>query len=66
MKKFVNNVDNILVESLSGFENAHNDILKVHLTPNFITFLNSSNANPNAFLVSSSLKLNLSISFICI
>ena len=37
MKKFVNNIDNILVESLSGFENAHNDILKVHLNPNFIT-----------------------------
>ena len=35
MKKFVNNVDNILVESLSGFENAHKDILKVHLNPNF-------------------------------
>ena len=28
MKKFVNDVDNILVESLSGFENAHKDILK--------------------------------------
>ena len=37
MKKFVNDVDNILVESLSGFENAHKDILKVHLNPNFIT-----------------------------
>jgi dihydroxyacetone kinase-like protein len=37
MKKFVNNVDNILVESLSGFEKAHNDILKIHLNPNFIT-----------------------------
>jgi len=37
MKKFINNVDNILVESLSGFEKAHNDILKVYLNPNFIT-----------------------------
>ena len=37
MKKFVNNVDDILSESLTGFGNAHNDILEVKLSPNFIT-----------------------------
>ena len=37
MKKFVNNVDDILTESLTGFGNAHNDILEVKLSPNFIT-----------------------------
>jgi len=37
MKKFVNNVDDILSESLTGFGNAHNDILEVKLSPDFIT-----------------------------
>ena len=37
MKKFVYNVDDILTESLTGFGNAHNDILEVKLSPNFIT-----------------------------
>ena len=36
MKKFVNNVDNILTESLSGFGKAHPDIIKVNLSPDFI------------------------------
>ena len=31
MKKFVNNVDDILTESLTGFGDAHNDILEVKL-----------------------------------
>jgi phosphoenolpyruvate---glycerone phosphotransferase subunit DhaK len=37
MKKFVNNVDNMLTESLSGFASAHNDLVTLHLDPNFIT-----------------------------
>ena len=37
MKKFINNVDNILVESLSGFAKAHNDLVELHLEPNFLT-----------------------------
>jgi dihydroxyacetone kinase-like protein len=37
MKKFINNVDNLLAESLSGFEAAHRDLVKVHLDPNFVT-----------------------------
>ena len=31
MKKFVNNVENILTESLSGFGKAHPDIIKINL-----------------------------------
>jgi dihydroxyacetone kinase-like protein len=37
MKKFINNVDNILTESLTGFALAHGDIVKLHLNPNFLT-----------------------------
>jgi dihydroxyacetone kinase-like protein len=37
MKKFINNVDNVLVESLSGFAAAHADLVSLHLDPNFIT-----------------------------
>jgi phosphoenolpyruvate---glycerone phosphotransferase subunit DhaK len=37
MKKFVNNVDNMLTESLSGFASAHHDLVTLHLDPNFIT-----------------------------
>ena len=36
MKKFYNNVDEILNESLTGFGYAHNDILEVRLKPDFI------------------------------
>lgn len=37
MKKFINNVDDVLTESLSGFALAHSDIIRVNLNPNFIT-----------------------------
>ncbi len=37
MKKFVNNVDNMLTESLSGFEKAHADLVSLHLDPNYLT-----------------------------
>lgn len=37
MKKFINNVDNILVESLTGFAKAHSDLVELHLEPNFLT-----------------------------
>lgn len=36
MKKFVNNIDNILAESLTGFGAAHADLVKVHLDPNYV------------------------------
>lgn len=37
MKKFINKVDNILTESLSGFALAHSDLVNLHLDPNFLT-----------------------------
>ncbi len=37
MKKFINKVDDILTESLSGFALAHNDLVSLHLDPNFLT-----------------------------
>lgn len=40
MKKFINNVDNILTESLSGFALAHHDLVSLHLSPNFLTRAN--------------------------
>ena len=51
MKKFVNNVDDILSESLTGFGNAHNDILEVKLSPNFIT-RKLKPSNPKVALIS--------------
>jgi dihydroxyacetone kinase-like protein len=37
MKKFINNVEDVLTESLNGFALSHSDILRVNLNPNFIT-----------------------------
>lgn len=37
MKKFINNVDNILAESLSGFASAHQDLIRLNLDPNYLT-----------------------------
>ncbi|WP_036304160.1 dihydroxyacetone kinase subunit DhaK [Methylotenera sp. L2L1] len=37
MKKFINKIDDVLVESLSGFAGAHHDLVKLHLAPNFLT-----------------------------
>ena len=37
MKKFINKVDDILTESLSGFALAHSDLVTLHLEPNFLT-----------------------------
>ncbi len=36
MKKFVNQIDDLLAESLSGFGTAHPDIVKVNLEPNYV------------------------------
>lgn len=36
MKKFINAVDDILVESLSGFAAAHHDLVSLHLDPNYV------------------------------
>ncbi len=37
MKKFVNNVDNLLAESLSGFASTHQDLVNLHLEPTYLT-----------------------------
>lgn len=37
MKKFINKVDDVLIESLSGFATAHSDLVKLNLDPNFLT-----------------------------
>jgi phosphoenolpyruvate---glycerone phosphotransferase subunit DhaK len=42
MKKFLNNVDNMLEESLLGFEKAHQDLVSLHLNPTFITRKNKA------------------------
>lgn len=42
MKKFINNIDDILIESLSGFAAAHADLVTLHLDPNFITRKNKA------------------------
>ena len=51
MKKFVNNVDDILTESLTGFGNAHNDILEVNLS----AYSDSGVSGLNSFFIPQSL-----------
>ncbi len=51
MKKFVNKVDEILTESLTGFGNAHSDILEVKLSPDFVA-RKSKPANSKVALIS--------------
>ena len=36
MKKFINQIDDLLVESLSGFAAAHHDLVSLHLDPNYL------------------------------
>lgn len=36
MKKFINNVDNLPEESLTGFAAAHHDLVSLHLEPNYV------------------------------
>jgi phosphoenolpyruvate---glycerone phosphotransferase subunit DhaK len=42
MKKFINKIDNVLVESLSGFASAHADLVSLNLNPNFLTRKNKA------------------------
>ncbi len=37
MKKFINNTDDLLIESLSGFTTAHRDLVNLNLEPLFLT-----------------------------
>lgn len=36
MKKFINQIDDLLNESLSGFAQAHHDLVRLHLEPNYL------------------------------
>lgn len=36
MKKFINQIDDLLSESLSGFASAHSDLVSLHLDPNYL------------------------------
>lgn len=36
MKKFINQIDDLLTESLAGFGAAHGDIVRVHFDPNYL------------------------------
>ncbi len=42
MKKFINQIDDMLVESLSGFAAAHKDLISLHLDPNYVTRIQKS------------------------
>jgi len=42
MKKFINDVNHMLTESLSGFAAAHADLIELNLEPNFLTRKNKS------------------------
>ncbi|MGZ8258333.1 MAG: dihydroxyacetone kinase subunit DhaK [Methylotenera sp.] len=42
MKKFINKIDDVLVESLSGFALAHSDLVNLHLNPHFLTRKNKA------------------------
>ena len=42
MKKFINKIDDVLVESLSGFAPAHAGLVSLHLDPHFITRKNKA------------------------
>lgn len=42
MKKFINNVDNLLTESLQGFASAHADLVRLNLDPNYLTRTNKA------------------------
>lgn len=37
MKKFINKVDNLLVESITGFAEAHTDLVTLQLDPMYLT-----------------------------
>lgn len=42
MKKFINKIDDVLIESLSGFSAAHSNLVSLHLDPNFISRKNKA------------------------
>jgi len=42
VKKFINKIDNVLIESLSGFAGAHSDLVSLDLEPTFLTRQNKA------------------------
>jgi dihydroxyacetone kinase-like protein len=42
MKKFINKVDDMLAESLSGFAAAHHDLVRLNLDPNYLVRANKA------------------------
>ncbi len=42
MKKFIDNIDNMLETSLEGFAKAHSDIIQLHSQPHFISRVDST------------------------
>lgn len=50
MKKFINQIDDLLAESLSGFAQAHHDLVRLHLEPNYL--LRAHKANDKVVLIS--------------
>ena len=50
MKKFINQIDDLLVESLSGFAAAHHDLVSLHFDPNYLC--RAQKANNKVALVS--------------
>jgi dihydroxyacetone kinase-like protein len=42
MKKFINDVDNLLSESLQGFASAHSNLVSLNLDPNYLTRANKA------------------------
>jgi len=42
MKKFINAIENMLPESLSGFAKAHSDLIALHLDPTYLTRKNKA------------------------
>lgn len=50
MKKFLNNIDDLLDESLEGFAKAHADIVQLNTQPHFIKRTAASNSNKVALI----------------
>ena len=50
MKKFLNAIDTLLEESLSGFAKAHADIVQFHQQPHFITRANPTRTGKVALI----------------
>ena len=50
MKKFVNDVDDILKEALDGFGRAHGDLVSVHHDPAFVTRAKPANKGKVALI----------------